>query len=53
VPGRLDRHLEVLEVEALFRGELHELSVLGVAKRSEVVLLARALGVDGGGWSTR
>ena len=32
VAGLLDRALDVLGVEALFRGELHELRVLGVAK---------------------
>ncbi len=46
VPGLLDGALDVLQVEALFRGELHELRVLGVAKLSVVVLLARAVGVD-------
>ncbi len=46
VPGLLDRALDLLDVEALFGGQLHELRVLGVAERPVVVLLARALGVD-------
>ncbi len=43
--GRLDRALDVLDVEALFRGELHELRVLGIAKRP-VLVLGRAVGLD-------
>src|SRR5690606_2281517 len=42
VSGGLDGALHVLEVEALLRGELHELRVLGVAERP-VVVLGRAL----------
>ncbi|MDQ1020708.1 hypothetical protein QFZ43_007257 [Streptomyces afghaniensis] len=45
VPGRLDRDLDVLEVEALLRGELHELRVLGVAERPVVVLGRAFVGV--------
>lgn len=45
--GRLDGALDVLEVEALLRGELHELRVLGVAERPVLVLvLGRAFGLD-------
>lgn len=40
----VDRALDLFEVEALLRGELHELRVLGVAKRS--VLVVRAVGVN-------
>ncbi|GGP93188.1 hypothetical protein GCM10010215_18810 [Streptomyces virginiae] len=35
----LDGTFDVFEVETLFRGELHELRVLGIAKRSVVVLV--------------
>lgn len=44
VSGRLDRALDVLDVEALFRGELHELRELGIAKCP--VLVLRAVGLD-------
>ncbi|MCZ1005175.1 hypothetical protein O1M63_57060 [Streptomyces mirabilis] len=44
----VDRALDVLDVEALFRGELHELRVLGIAKRPVLVLgrAGRAVGLD-------
>src|SRR5690606_29825982 len=46
VTGRLDRALDVLPVEALLRGELHELRVLGVAERPVIVLVrGRAVGL--------
>jgi len=38
VPGLLDGPFDVLDVEALFRGKLHELRVLGVTERSVLVL---------------
>ncbi len=43
----VDRALDVLDVEALFRGELHELRVLGIAKRPVLVLgrAGRAVGL--------
>ncbi|WP_425578935.1 hypothetical protein [Streptomyces echinatus] len=46
---RLDGALDVLDVEALFRGELHELRVLGLAESPVVVLVrlrVRAVGLD-------
>ncbi len=39
VTGLLDRAFDLFDVEALFRGELHELRVLGIAKCSVVVLV--------------
>ncbi len=44
VTGLTDGTLDVLGVEPLLRGELHELRVLGIAKRS--VLVVRAAGVN-------
>ncbi len=48
---RLDGTLDVLEVEALLRGELHELRELGIAQRPVIVLVrsvvrVRAAGLD-------
>ncbi len=42
----VDGALDVLDVEALHGGELHELRVLGVAERPVVVLRAGAVGLD-------
>ncbi len=44
VTGLAEGALDLLGVEALLRGELHELRVLGIAKFS--VLVARAVGVN-------
>lgn len=44
VTGLTERALDLLEVEPLLRGELHELRVLGIAKLS--VLVVRAAGVN-------
>src|SRR5690606_11251439 len=49
VSGGLDGALHVLEVEALLRGELHELRVLGVAERPVVVLGRALVGVRAAG----
>ncbi|XMA40461.1 hypothetical protein O1157_07425 [Streptomyces albogriseolus] len=47
----LDGALDVLEVETLLRGELHELRELGIAQRPVIVLVrsvvrVRAAGLD-------